>query len=358
MGEIMNAKGIFFTFIVFLLALAVIFSSSGIKQTKTQQRENIIDETAFNTVNSRFQNIYGEIFIIKTGYAGRQQARILPFNYDAGNTVDGKGWVQMEQNFPLESGVGTALEKTYDALNLYSVFVSDKANSLDLTTTATAAKNSLWGGSDTGNLGYTILPQCVLYGSRLTDDNQFLKIFEADTQPISNCISSFSYSKINSVDLNITVDANMVIKTNSGGTGDLNDNLDHPFDPENPNPYVRIHIKVPNCQPHGGCDVCCYLGDTKEKVIANHITVNASGEPTKQNGLELQLETGAPISFAVLDSNYVGQKAIAVIENNTQPNIYKTKTKITFKNKIDNLIFNGFTFEVSKTGFDNLKRGS
>jgi len=116
---------------------------------------------------------------------------------------------------------------------------------------------------------------------------------------------------------------------------------------------------VPNCVPHGGCPVCCYLGDTKEKIIANHIAVNANGEPTQQNGISLQLDVGDPIQFQVLNSDNVAEKTIATIENNPNyPSTYTVSAKIDFKNKIDSVAFNGFSFEVTKSGFDNLKRGS
>ncbi|GEM_PF-3362781 len=352
----MNKKGVFFTFIVFLLVAAIIVSSSATKQTFSKQTETTIDETAFSSVNARFQNIYNEVFALKTGYPGRVQGRILPFYYKSGN--DGEnGWFEIEQNVPLED-TSTEITETFDALNLYSIFISEKSNNIDVTTVSNAAKNSAWGGTD--ELIYSVLPQCVKYDPQ--PDTETLTppypiVFQDKTS--AECTAaSFDPNDIKRIDLDIVITDELRIKKLQGN-GNLSEEPENAFDPASLLPYLSIHVSVPNCLSKSGGELVppaeCEI-DGEEQTISNHVSL------TEDNGFEIQLQTGSPIQFYVLNSTQLALDPKVIFSTDYTPSVggYKlqTTTKITFKDSIDEVRFRGFDFTVSKTNFPGLERGA
>ena len=57
----MNQRGVFITFMVFLLVTSVIALHDTTKKTDYRQERKYIDNAAFNKVNNAFNNLYEEV---------------------------------------------------------------------------------------------------------------------------------------------------------------------------------------------------------------------------------------------------------------------------------------------------------
>ena len=79
----MNQRGIFITFMVFLLVTSIFALHDTSKKTDYKQERKYIDEAAFNKVNNAFNNLYEEmVSLSKEGQAKIIQERSLPFLYN------------------------------------------------------------------------------------------------------------------------------------------------------------------------------------------------------------------------------------------------------------------------------------
>jgi hypothetical protein len=398
----MNAKGIFFTFVVFLLIAAIVAAGFGMRQSGFRQKENITEGIAFNAVNSRFENIFNEVLTVKTSYPGRAQARILaPFEYDSGNmpcsdsnpvcpctgvtaAPDGCGWIEISQSFPINAPENQKMfNEVYDALNLYAIFLNNFKADLNMNAEAAKSTASGWCASCDEPLSYLLLPECIKYDP--AQQNPPLNLFISET---SNCNLEYdppnnAIAHIRVIDLNITmVEALTLAKEGSGGSGCQGELvagrcasqpqpgtcLFNSFSSSNPKPYVRINISVPNCVPSpsckvGGVDKCCFLsedvGDTRdsERTIANHVGLSCFNEIwLKPSG------NGFPID--ILNSVKLGETPKKLVSMNYGPslnNTVDTTTRITFNVPIEQIKFNAFGVKVSSLGFDmnrEYKRGT
>ncbi|MDD5163027.1 MAG: hypothetical protein PHD95_02350 [Candidatus ainarchaeum sp.] len=380
-----SKKGFFLAFVIFLMGLAIILAGSGVKQTTIGQKQGTVEETAFDAVNTGFANIYNETLAVKTGYAGRLQSRILtPFEYDAGNMAckddcvqengcpesedhdicpctgpnaspSGCGWIEISQETPISSD-DEQLKAMYDALNLYSIFVSDKNINGDLNITARAAKNSDWGGND--KFTYLILDECISYNPQ--PDGTLLQIFTDGED--DGC--SFDISKIRMIDFNVTIpkpttgpNAGMPIQIQKWEYyGDLGDGSKNPllneFLQSNANPYVNINSQIPiaDCDPQPPCDLSCCSTEGSNHVgtADNYFSLKLAGEGYTDIFIlnESKLEDFDPKVIIGMD-NKADQHAPVI-----------ASTKIIFKEPIALVKFNAFDFNVGKSGFTNLKIGT
>jgi len=151
----MKRTGVFITFAMFFLIMSVLALNTAMQRTSEVQQTVRAESSAFASVNNRFYNIYSETFILKEGYAGRTQARILPFL----DFKSGPNWIEFTETIPKDP---VDFSDTYDAMNLFEVFIEEESIRQDLDIDLDAIKNGAWGGT-TNDLGYLILPQCVLY---------------------------------------------------------------------------------------------------------------------------------------------------------------------------------------------------
>src|SRR3989344_7196977 len=292
-GVKMNKKGIFFTLIIFLLATAIILAGAGMKSNTAAQEENITQQAAFESVNARFENIYNQVLAVKTGYPGRMQGRIIaPFEFDSGNIAwdtvlacpctanpNGCGWMEIEQPLPLDTD-SVEMTDVYDALNLYSIFISDQQINKDTTVSIIEVpKNSEWDPFSTeSELSYLILPQCIrYYPTGLEISQNEIAYYTAGTAA-DNC--TFNPSELKQIEFTVENEEEITVKSNWGGTGDLQDKEGSnatAYNPNDPKPYIKIEAKIPNCLPKGGTCLnhCCIdIYDSawdNESIVSGHL---------------------------------------------------------------------------------------
>ncbi len=151
----MREKGIFLTFMAFLLVGTILALSVSVNQSGIGQEQNIVKEAAFSSTNNRFNNIIQQIAVVKEGYAGNAYSRFMPFE----KFTTGDNWIKIKQTLPVDE---TFLEKTYDALNLVAVFAEEKGAEGTEIAVHDALQNTAWGGSENyPEISYIVLPQCL-----------------------------------------------------------------------------------------------------------------------------------------------------------------------------------------------------
>ena len=156
MGEIkMQEKGIFITFMAFLLVSTILALSISVNQAIVGQEQNLADETAFDSVNNRFDNIRQQIIVVKEGDASKIYGRLMPFE-----TFEvGENWFEIEQDLGNSSEY---LENTYDALNLFKIFAEEKASTGIDVEINEVLQNKEWNSEneDYPAIAYIVMPQC------------------------------------------------------------------------------------------------------------------------------------------------------------------------------------------------------
>src|SRR3989344_3374800 len=364
-GVKMNKKGIFFTLIIFLLATAIILAGAGMKSNTAAQEENITQQAAFESVDSRFENIYNQVLAVKTGYPGRMQGRILaPFTYDSGNDAcsdispaacpctganpspNGCGWIKISQNIPLEQD-DTFVKDVYDALNLYAIFISDRQINSDLNVSIIEVpKNSDWGGSGSG-LGYLILPQCIDYNPLLSCDGTQCSLPFFTGQSLE---CTFNVNSIRRIDFDVEIpppDGQTIV-------GIKKTEIDRGFNGNSDQPFVsfRSHVPAGQCDPDPQYDPAAC-----DKTIENYVNPNVS------NRVCIQIGTGSCSYYYLLDSDQFTPpppegNLITIDYNPSLHGKLITETKITFKEPIDEILFNALRYSVEKSPFTNLKRST
>ena len=134
----MNQRGVFITFMVFLLFTSVITLHDITKKTDYRQEKKYIDNAAFNNVNNTFNNLYEEVVSLnKEGNARIIQQRFMPFSYDFN-----KNSIILNQQVPVKSSV---IDTYIDALNIYSIFTNSEITS-DLNIITETIQNTKWDG--------------------------------------------------------------------------------------------------------------------------------------------------------------------------------------------------------------------
>ncbi len=247
MGKV-NSKGVFITFMVFLLVVSILTLHDVAETTNYKQERKYIDEVAFNKVNNSFNNLYEEVVSLnKEGPAKDVQQRPMPFQYDFNENA-----VILSQRIPVKTSMLTAY---VDALNIYSIF-ADKNATADLNIATNAIQDSRWGGvEDFADLNYAILPQCLLYDINACCPDLNMMILRELADSEFGCSGGFDYADLNIVDINITVNTTAYIDQTPPLQGTLASSTDA-FDPLNTLPYVRITINEINPQcPGAGCHI-------------------------------------------------------------------------------------------------------
>jgi len=163
----MNSKGIFFTFMAFLLIGTLMVLSSSLSQAGLKKERNIVQEKAFDEADSLFNNIREEIAVTNEGYASNVYGRFMPFKgFEAG-----KNWLKLEQDLPIE---GSYLADAYNALNLFAVFAKATSSKGVEVEAVNVAKSSDWstspGAEQFPAISYIALPQCMLFTAEKDND--------------------------------------------------------------------------------------------------------------------------------------------------------------------------------------------
>ena len=242
----MNQKGIFMSFMAFLLVTSVLALHDVTKRTDFWQERQHINELAFNNVNNVFNNLYEEtVSLNKEGFSKIVQQRPMPFRYDFN-----KNSIILSQRIPVRK---STLDAYVDALNVYRIFVNQEATA-DLNIVTSTIKNPAWDASlqQRPDLNYVILPQCLRYDVNGGGFDRNYMILRELGDGEDNCVGGFDYADLNIVDINVFINSSAYEAQSPPYIGTL-DNQDA-FVPGSPLPYYRITIFElrPEC-PGTGC---------------------------------------------------------------------------------------------------------
>ncbi len=208
----MNRKGVFLTFMVFLLIGAVLALSLVLRQSNVREERTAIDESASKEINETFNSIYSQILEERTGYAGEVQKRYLVVG--AAPSSGGTSF-SVTQQVPPKTTVSAS--DIVDALNLFSVFLSNKDISQDLNITAyvpDAFNAQAWGaGTEDPDVGFLIQPYCIRYLPLQVEDRLMGFEIPADWQDVGggtiwkqwDCVQPFDIANIEEIDINFFI---------------------------------------------------------------------------------------------------------------------------------------------------------
>ncbi len=133
-------RGAIFTFMSFLIVLALLALVGAINLQRSGYKENHALEFALNSASSKFDNLYSDLVSInKESGAKAFDERNLPFSY----SLDYNS-VAIVQELPVKESVWN---NYYDLLNAYGIFVNDMNSGLGegFSLNVQASKNLVWG---------------------------------------------------------------------------------------------------------------------------------------------------------------------------------------------------------------------
>jgi len=320
-----DQRGIFLTFMVFLLGSTVMILSFSLEQTEIEKDAIVAEESAFRETNNRFNNIRNQISVTKEGYAGSAYGRFMPFK----KFRAGRDWIEIEQKVPLAP---VYQENTYDAINLFNIFMHEKGGDGMEITTSAIAQNSNWDGSDSV-IEYVVLPQCMKFWVNETGDTVE---FGPGLDAADNCEADFDgMASIGSYEILVDVDS-----TNLPGLGcsgdftacdDLGDDLS--------DKYAKITFRFDGVE-----EACTATLQDCSKVVSTNLT------GTADSYVEIQYSGGETTRLEFGSSDYLLQviKEAAAVEEET------IKSKISFTRPVSEVVLGAgsFDFSVKKPGFD------
>ena len=388
----LNKKGVFLTFMIFLLISSALALNVMIQQTSVKEEENFVQESAFREVNDRFNSIYSQIISQREGYAGTVQSRIIP---RIGQYSTGGNSFEITQDVPPQS-YGTSQSDTIDALNLFSIFNSSAKISpgfkVDANVT-TAFNLGAWGGTggDNPEFGFVIQPYCLRYlplqaeggerdrfmGYQIPGENFSEAMAEDDDLLCTKkthgehcfewgCILPFSLTHIKTIDIDFslgdtyagcteyvtgiaTCPGNNAFKT---GSGDCTLSCATPGDSR----CITVHFYEKKFDGQG-CTPNC-----PGKIIDGQ-TVAANLDMSKnQNDIKLSVTGGLDMTLHFLsdaDSDNPqgsGKMFLLYYDGKATCLISTVKVRITFDGQVGTLEHAGYEFGVEKPGFDYCRR--
>jgi len=339
----MNKKGIFITFMVFMLSASILLLHDATKRTDFKLERKHIDQAAFNNVNNLFNNIYEEVVSLnKEGAARDIQERAMPFGY---------GFEQNSLTITQRVPVREALLEAYiDALNIYRVFTASSA-SADLNINTGTLIDTRWGGTtEYPDLNYAILPQCLLYDINSCCFDTNLMILKELQDGELGCVGGFDYADLNIVDINVSINS-AGCDLSSGITGNLSGKADA-YNPADPEPYLRIWVTeagttCPGTTPED-CPVTREANGTK--LITAHFDPESFNPATEIDSL--LISCGAEQWLRVkVGKQDAGDTNPIVIYNSIPSYPADVDVNIVFDQAIELFYFTGFSVSVEKDNF-------
>ncbi len=320
----MREKGIFLTFMAFLLVGTVLALNISVNQSEIEQKQNLVKEIAFRNTNNRFNNIIQQIAVVKEGYAGNAYSRFMPFE----KFTTGDNWIRIEQTLPVDE---TFLEKTYDTLNLFAVFAEEKGAEGTEIAVHDALQNTAWGGSENyPEISYIVLPQCLKISIGNEDSIGIPKFESGSIAGGDPC--DFDETSIESHEIEIHFDADNFQLLQCGGV----------FSPcgENGYPeeeyYTEITLVLDNCNygPTGGFDE-----EGKQTI---------SGNLNGMSGNYIDAVFASTQNFKLEFDNY----QIKITKTNDETELFYSK--IIFKEPIEEIVLapGSFDFSVKNPNFE------
>lgn len=318
----MGSRGVFFTFLTFILIgvilSLVLFSAS----SDTRFSETTIEVTVLNAINAKYDDITDDIITLDPtiGLPSIQQ-RILPFTYtEDGNTLS------VTQTLPISSG---KLSLYFDLINAYRVFVEDLNTQqtfdgvvVDLNVPTPPS----WGGSSPLTASFNILPQCLQY--QIHDSNN---VSFSSTSTIG-CANDFSLSSINRLDIVVSLptgvdDYNLMTCTHAEGCPHEDYNADS-------GPYFTLLFLDSNC---GGCVL-----SASDKNVYGHFDSSIETITFSCAGVDCESQ---PIVLTL-------GNALSVEHGGSPVVVYSA---VTFNDDISTFYYQDANYTARKTGFNTYK---
>jgi len=310
-----------------------------------------------------FITLRQQMIVAKEGYAGTTYGRITPFN----GFSSGSNWFEIEQNLPLKE---IRFNDAFDTMNLFAIFAKQNSGSGVQVDVEHSIQNRAWGGGagDYPEINYITLPQCMRFsvakGTETININDILDDkakFNKGTALGDDCVSDFSFDKINTVETEIHVKNGFEIWCEGvydagGGTGSSNCNNEAP---NGIDPYAEVTFVWDNCSGEN-CNSAPFVngqwtvGMNFDSTTTGKIWVQTdySGETvSKQNWVGFLINPDGA-NTETLSVELRAQQMDAV--NPPEPLDSSFKTRITFKEEIDEVSLppGTFDFGVKKPGFD------
>ncbi len=329
MRKSIGQQGIFITFMAFLLVSTVLTLSVLVNQTEIGQGRNLVNEIAFKNVNNRFNNMEQQIMIVKEGYAGETYGRFMPFE----KFIVDKNVIEIEQKFPIS---GKVLEKTYDALNLFTVFAEEKGSEGTNVNIYEVLQNTAWNGEeDYPKISYIVFPQCLKISVGSESIPGMMEFEGGSIASGDPC--DFDPNSIEGYEIEIRLDADKFTPPPPLECSGVFNPCGENGDPELKNePYTKIVLvldRYTNC-PRDGFDA-----EGKRTISGNLDNIPDIDyiKAVFDSGLSFKLE---------FDNN-----KMKIIKNNDEVEIFNSK--IIFKEPVEEVVLapGSFGFSVKNPGF-------
>jgi len=180
-----GGKGIFLTFMAFLLMGSIIALYASISQAEANFSSSLAENVAFGELNRAFGNLRQQLNIAKEGKAGAVQERLMPFD----GFRQGMDWFEVRQEFPVE----VRLDKAYNAISLFRIFSSRVVGNAMEVEVQNALQSSEWGGSEAEpEIAYLVLPQCLRFSAGGSYEGESDKVAKfAEGSQDDGCVSEF-----------------------------------------------------------------------------------------------------------------------------------------------------------------------
>jgi len=162
--KMVGQRGIFFTFMAFLLVGTLIVLNTSVEQAETRQETKLSEEAAFNEVKNTYNNIEQQLSELDALYGGTRS----PFT----EIEEGTYWFNILGELPLEdieSG-----EEAFNAMNLFKIFVEENFDEGIQIKVQPLPGEEDWSGEWSGgtiDTNYLLLPQCLKISGRNIVEN-------------------------------------------------------------------------------------------------------------------------------------------------------------------------------------------
>ncbi|MEW6295537.1 MAG: hypothetical protein AB1467_04560 [Candidatus Diapherotrites archaeon] len=335
----MKEKGVLFTVMIFIIALALIDLINFANQQKNSSEGIAAEISGVKAVNNKFENLYSDIIdYYRTGSAKAFRQSLIPFSYELDEN-------SFKAVIDLPARKGTR-DGFFDVINTFKVFAEDQNYSRNydgIKIQAETVRNAAWGSQDTNELAFMLGPACLSF--KVIDLNQ--AGFEGS--PINNsCSTQFNVNSLQRIDLNIIIkepieDYNRIechFPDFNGGTGCPQE----AFDSLNPNPYIKIDFNSSAC-----IQKCS--GDLNQAIVS----ISHHFDPSQDFNVEMKCLAGAsqcnsiePVTINWFSINAYDKGITAEHRGNKQVRI---EMKATLKQAINSFEFKDFNFTATTSTF-------
>jgi hypothetical protein len=197
-------KGVFFTFMAFLLVGTLIVLTSSVEQAESDQETNLAEEAALNEVKNVYNNIEQQV----SGLGQIHAVKRTPFT----NFETDTDWFLFEGQIPLQNiASDDDLVDAIDALSLLKVFAEKEASEgmqvkVDAITQSSGWETGSWSGG-TADINYLLLDPCLRISGRSIIENNVEKTslrIEEVNEPA--CTSLYNCAGTTDIDIDVIWD--------------------------------------------------------------------------------------------------------------------------------------------------------